>query len=92
MKTLASEAAKANDDAAGTAEKQSRQASSLNARIGSLKDELDWLQQKESTGCDAKAVFCKAVTAKCKLNGLVDGVRGEPSSRTPALDIASSNR
>lgn len=66
---------KSHDYVNSSATKKSRQSRFLDARIDLLKDELDSIKWKKSTGCNMKVMRRKSANANGKLNSLVDDLR-----------------
>lgn len=65
--------AKPRNDAIISADGKGRKAKMFESRIGSIKDELNSLKQRGSTGCDTEIVGRKVANAKGEVNISVEG-------------------
>lgn len=75
LKSRMDEVDKVRDDAIIFANGKSRDARLLESRISLLKDELDVLKRKKSTGCNMKIVGRKDADVKYGVNNLGDRLR-----------------
>lgn len=67
--------AETRDGAISSGNGKGQEAKMLEYCIALLKDELDYLKQKEATGCNLKIVGGNATDAKGERKSLVDGLR-----------------
>lgn len=92
LKLQMGEIVKTRDDASCFANEQSRESSILDACVELLKNELNSVVRKGSTGCDMEAVCCRAAVAKGEINSFVDGPGRDTSDSCASCDTLSTNR